>query len=395
MSKIRDKFEHKIADDFFEALAQAKYGCLEIITPEGNNLNFGTKNSEPNAHIKINNWHVITNIVSKADIGFFEDYSKGNWETKNLEKLLEFVAKNSESLQSFFYGKFTYRAMVYIKHLMHYNNKENSKKNISAHYDLGNDFYKIWLDETMTYSSAIFDEKDCLKTAQINKYQRITDLLSETNQKDVLEVGCGWGGFIDASAQKNFNVDGITISRKQLDYTLERIGKKKLERQSKARFLDYRDLSGSYNNIVSIEMFEAVGIKYWPTYFGKIKDSLNKTGKAVIQTITIDDAVFEKYQNKADFIQTYIFPGGVLPSDIEFKKAASNVGLKTRSSYFFGLDYAKTLQSWLNNFEANLQKVRALGYDERFIKMWRFYLCYCIAGFKAGRINVCQYELVN
>lgn len=395
MSTIKNKFENKVIEDFFEALSQVKFGCLEIITPNGDNMVFGDRNSELKADIKIKNWQVITNIVSKADIGFFEDYSKGNWDTKNLEKLLEFVAKNSANLQNFFYGKFTYRAIAYAKHLMRHNNKENSKKNISAHYDLGNEFYKIWLDETMTYSSAIFDEKDCLSAAQVNKYGRITDLLSETGQKDALEIGCGWGGFIDAASEKNFNVDGITISRRQLDYTIERIGKKNLERKSKARFLDYRDLSGRYNNIVSIEMFEAVGIKYWPSYFGKVKDSLNKTGKAVIQTITIDDEVFEKYRKKADFIQTYIFPGGVLPSDSEFKKAASNVGLTTRSSYFFGLDYAKTLQKWLDNFELNIRKIQGLGYDDRFIKMWRFYLCYCIAGFKAGRINVCQYELVN
>ena len=279
---------------------------------------------------------------------------------------------------------------------MNANSLEGSRRNIASHYDLGNDFYSLWLDPSMTYSSARFDGDASLsmQDAQTRKYQRMLDLLELPERKSLLEIGCGWGGFAEHAARTaQHQVRGITLSREQLDYARARIRQGRLQDLCRFDLQDYREESRQYDGIVSIEMFEAVGEAYWPAYFDTLKRSLKAGGRAVVQTILIDDALFERYRTGSDFIQQYVFPGGMLPSSRRFKDEAVRAGLTVTAEEYFGLDYAETLRRWRIAFNAQTESVRKLGFDERFMRIWQFYLAYCEAGFRAGSIDVAQFRL--
>jgi cyclopropane-fatty-acyl-phospholipid synthase len=378
-------------DLIWSALENCDYGILAVKTPDGAIRKFCGKNSGPVADIELKDDRVIDWIISGGDVALGESYMDGFWNSSNLADLLTFLTVNSHALEGFFHAR-KFRALVlFLKSFFTQNTKRGSKKNIRAHYDLGNDFYQLWLDESMTYSSAIFDSADIpLFEAQQKKYQRI---LSALNAGDVLEIGCGWGGFAQKAAESGRKVTCLTISPRQRDYAVSRLKKCGLENFSNIKLQDYRDEKTPHDNVVSIEMFEAVGKEYWEKYFQVLCDILRSKGKAVLQIITIDEQVFEDYGNRVDFIQKHIFPGGVLPSKSIIRQLAKDYGFEVKNEFAFGLDYAKTLAIWLESFDAKREQVKALGFSEEFIRKWRFYLCYCIAGFAAKRTDVVQFEL--
>ncbi|MFP4312868.1 MAG: class I SAM-dependent methyltransferase [Alphaproteobacteria bacterium] len=376
-------------DKLFSRLEGMECGNLTISTPDGKTRSFTGKQKGENARIDIHDWSVLPNMVRKGDIGFAEDYRAGKWDTDNLPALTILGLENRKAMDNLVTGSKLSRTISMLSYLLRVNSLKGSKKNIHAHYDIGNEFYKLWLDPTMTYSAAIYKNGDeDLVNAQHNKYDRIVDCLGN-NSGNLLEVGCGWGGFAERANQKgDFDIKGITLSEEQHEYASQRLG-----RDAKIALEDYRHQEGRYNNIVSIEMFEAVGERYWPVYFQKLGGLLNNKGKAVIQTITMNEADFPRYRKGGDFIRSYIFPGGMLPSPSKFKEQADKAGLRSGNEFFFGQDYAKTLEVWLENFENNHDKIKAMGFDDGFIRLWRFYLAGCIAGFRTGRTDVMQVEL--
>ncbi len=376
---------------FLKALENIEYGSLDLTTASGDSYHFKGRKKGPHAEMTIHVRGVIRNMVMRGDIGLAEDYRDGKWDSKFPEKLFHFGLLNSEVLDRFISGKSWFRFISKLGNkVVHRNTKSGSKKNIMSHYDLGNDFYSLWLDETMTYSSALFSSsKQPLKKAQINKYARIFDRIQGEN-KNILEIGCGWGGFaeyaLDNGAKK---VEGITISPAQKEYAQNRLEGKNAD----IIIEDYRDKKGHYDAIVSIEMFEAVGEEYWPVYFQQIKHLLKKGSKAMVQTITIDNDYFEHYRQGGDAIRTLIFPGGMLPSPNRFIEEAKKAGLNVSNQKAFGKDYAKTLMFWLKNFDKQKDVIIDLGFDEQFIRLWRFYLTSCAGAFLAGRTDVIQMEL--
>ena len=377
------------SDQLFRRLDHLDTGRLSVTTPDGKTRVFEGKNAGDSASIELRDWSVISNMIRKGDIGFAEDYRAGNWETDNLTALTTLGLINRRALDQFVTGITFSRTCSMLSYMLYINTLKGSKKNIHAHYDLGNDFYKLWLDPTMTYSAALFKKhNEPLEQAQHNKYDRIIDCLDQ-DSGSLLEIGCGWGGFAERAQDKgDFGIKGVTLSEEQHDFAHKRLGTK-----AHIALEDYRHQDGTYDNIVSIEMFEAVGERYWPTYFQKIGSLLSKNGKAVIQTITINEQDFPRYRRGGDFIRSYIFPGGMLPSLSRFKEETRAAGLKTHNEFFFGQDYAKTLSYWLQEFEQKQDRVKALGFDDGFIRLWRFYLAACIAGFKTGRTDVMQVEL--
>lgn len=378
-------------------LKMLKYGELVLTTPAGQVFNFKGKESGPVANIKIKDWKMVKNLITRGDVGFAEDYIEGNWETDDLPTLLTHLTMNIKELDYFFHGHWWSRLFFLFKNFLRSNTKKGSKKNIQAHYDLGNDFYKIWLDNTMTYSSALYSGKYdiALEEAQKNKYERILDKLGAKKGDHILEIGCGWGGFAETAAKQGIKVTGLTLSEEQTKFATERMKKAGFEDLVEIKILDYRDAKGTFDHIVSIEMFEAVGEKYWPLYFGAVKSLLKPNGKALIQTITIDNEIFEEYKKRSDFIQQYTFPGGVLPSEEKFVEQARNVGLKVNDVFAFGGDYVLTLKSWLDKVDENIESIKKLGFNDDFLRSWRFYLSYCIAGFATKRTNVIQVEINN
>ncbi len=377
-----------------KSLENIKFGVLEVFTPEGKKYVFEGKEEGPRADIKINDLSIIANAVAKGDVGFAEDYRDGKWDSDNLSALIFLIIKNQEAFDEYFYGNSVYKFLAKILYFFNSNTLRGSKRNIHAHYDLGNEFYSLWLDPTMTYSSAIFNSKqEDLTQAQYNKYDRILELIGN-NPSDVLEIGCGWGGFAErAITQKDHRIKGITISNQQYNFARERISN--ICNNSDIVIEDYRKQKGKFDNIVSIEMFEAVGEKYWPIYFSKISSLLKEKGKAIIQTITIKDELFEAYRKSGDMIRSFIFPGGMLPSESRFEYEANKAGLKIADKFNFGTHYAITLDKWLKNFDAQVRKVKMLGFDDKFIRIWRLYLATCIASFSSERTNVMQVALVN
>ena len=376
----------------FKHLEKAKYGYLIINTPCGNEIDIGDKNSEIHADIKINDWALLDLVLSKGDIGFGEGYIKGLFTTNGIANLLLFISLNQKELEPLFHSNILYSALFGIKNLFKKNSVKGSKRNIEYHYDLGNDFYSLWLDETMSYSSGIFCKEDCLKKSQSNKYQRILNQINQSGSQ-ILEIGCGWGGFISEAHNKGYDVKGLTLSSQQKLYSEQLINNKNIN--SKIALQDYRHEKGKFDNIVSIEMFEAVGKKYWDDYFSKIKECLNKDGRAIIQTITIGDEFYKKYLRTSDYIREYIFPGGFLPSPSIFNNMAHNHGFHVIDEFGFGESYVKTLLKWLDNFNAAQSKVMSLGYNQEFIRKWQFYLAYCAAGFNSKRTDVIQYSLAH
>ncbi|HRJ13097.1 MAG TPA: cyclopropane-fatty-acyl-phospholipid synthase family protein [Alphaproteobacteria bacterium] len=361
---------------------------MTIETPDGRCYSFAGANPGANAQMQLHRWDVITAMARRGDAGLAESYSYGGWDSPDPAALFLFGLQNQESLNDYIYGSMLGRLAARAAYFFNRNTISGSRKNIVSHYDLGNNFYALWLDPTMTYSSAIFaNENEPLAQAQHNKYDRILDRLQPSGS--LLEIGCGWGGFAERAVERgDYRIKGLTISDAQHEFASARLGQK-----AQIALEDYRTQSGKYDQLVSIEMFEAVGEKFWPVYFEKVKSLLADKGRAMIQTITIADEWFESYRRGGDAIRTYIFPGGMLPSPERFQAAAQQAGLRVADRYAFGQDYARTLSHWLDNFEARLGDVRALGFDEKFIRMWRFYLTCCIAAFRHGRTDVMQWEL--
>lgn len=379
-------------------LSLLRYGRIEFIAPDGQRFLFQGDISGPNACLKIHDWSVCADVLKSGDIGFAEAYVASKWETDDLPALLELAVRNRDVLEMAMRGKWWGKILYRLRHLMRRNTRANARRNIHAHYDLGNVFYQAWLDRTMTYSSALFGSKtSCsLEEAQIAKYRRILDRLDIQQGDRVLEIGCGWGGFAEVAArERGANVHGITLSQEQWLFCTQRMRQAGLERQVQTELCDYRDVGGQFDFVVSIEMFEAVGEAYWPSYFDAVRQRLRRGGRALIQTIVIADELFDEYRRSTDFIQQYVFPGGMLPSPSAFAEQSRNAGLVLGDSHFFGLDYAQTLARWRERYNGAAASLRAIGFDARFERLWNFYLAYCEAGFRAGSIDVAQMELTN
>lgn len=373
-------------------LSKLRHGSLKLITPDGETLWFGALHAETDAELQLRDWRACGRILAGGDIGFAEAYRDGWLDSPDLTALLRLALRNEDALQLGRLGRWAARCWHKLRHLARANSRRGSRRNIHAHYDIGNDFYRLWLDPSWTYSSAWFagDYSLPLADAQARKYQRICEQLRLRPGMRVLEIGCGWGGFAEHAARLGVAVHGITISDAQLDFARRRLANEPLVR---LEHRDYRDLSGQYDAIVSIEMFEAVGERYWRGYFDTLRRCLKPGGQALAQSITIEESRFDAYRAGADFIQTFIFPGGMLPSRERFQRAAQQSGLACSNRLDFGADYAETLRRWRDAFEANLAAIRAQGFDEAFIRLWRLYLCYCEAGFDEGRIGVSQFLL--
>ena len=377
-------------------LARLRHGRLNLVVPGGQAFGFAGDLPGPDATIYLRDWQVFDEVRRSGDVGFAEAYLDERWQTPDLGALLELIAINRAVLERLLYGKWWGRLYYRLRHLHRANTREGAKKNIYSHYDLGNAFYRSWLDETMTYSAALFegDQGRTLEQAQIAKYERILQRLGVCANDHVLEIGCGWGGFAEYAARtRGCRVHGITLSPAQLEFARQRIREAGLSPLVEFSLTDYRDVQGSFDYVVSIEMFEAVGERFWPAYFSVVRDRLKRGGSAVVQTITIADELFAQYRKSTDFIQQYIFPGGMLPSPSVFRKLAGRAGLTLRSEHCVGIDYAETLKCWRGRYRKANNKLRALGFDARFERLWNFYLVYCEAGFRAASTDVMQWEL--
>ena len=373
----------------FELLEKIRGGLLEIRLPDGARFLFGE--GEPGVTMQVNDEAVFARVLAKGDIGLAEAYLDGEWDSPDVTALLALLARNRDALRDAVYGSWRQLLAARLRHWFNRNSRAGSKRNIMAHYDLGNDFYRLWLDPSMSYSSALFDgtSDQPLQAAQDAKYRRILSRLAAEPGQRVLEIGCGWGGFAEMATHDGLAVTGLTLSPAQLAWARQRVPSADL------RLQDYRETTERFDHVVSIEMFEAVGERWWPTYFRTVANALKPEGRAVIQSITIRDDLFATYRRGTDFIQQYIFPGGMLPSRAEFRAQAARQGLVVRDEYAFGVDYARTLALWRDAFDAKWPQIAALGFDEPFRRLWRLYLSYCEAGFLAGNIDVVQFELAR
>lgn len=376
-------------------LLRAKRGRIRFDLPDGRRVLFDHGQKGPSAVVEVHSFDFAKRAVAGGDVGFAESYMDQEWSTPDLTSVLEFFSENFEAAGQLAVGGMVVRINNMIRHIFNRNSKAGSKRNIEAHYDLGNDFYELWLDRSMTYSSALYSDPDyTLEQAQDAKYARIADELDLSEDRSVLEIGCGWGGFAEYAAKiRGANVTCLTISPSQRDWALERMQREGLNEKVDIKLQDYRDHRGQYDGVASIEMFEAVGESYWPSYFSKVTESLKPGAKAALQIITIQDQLFPRYRKRADFIQRYIFPGGMLPSELALREQVLDAGLAVQNTHYFGRDYAKTLRLWANAFEEKWGQIQQLGFDEQFRRMWRFYLSYCEAGFDNGRINVGHFTL--
>ncbi len=380
--------DSQLASRFLAALGHIEYGSISVKMPDGKLYVFKGQYSGADASLEMHDWRTIGAMMRHGDIALAESYRDGWWDSEDTTKLFLFGLQNQSVLERYIHGSALGRAASRIAYFFTRNTLNDSKKNIHAHYDLGNDFYALWLDPSMTYSSAIFSNPtENLYDAQARKYDRLLERLGPSGR--LLEIGCGWGGFAERALQKgDYDVKGLTISKSQYEFASKRLGDK-----AAIALEDYRHQKGLYDQIVSIEMFEAVGEKFWPVYFSKIKSLLSEKGKAVIQTITINDHSFKNYRNSGDAIRTFIFPGGMLPSPSRFYEESKKAGLNLTDEFSFGKDYALTLTHWLKNFDDKISEVKSMGFDKKFIRMWRFYLTSCIAAFKHGHTDVVQWEL--
>ena len=379
-------------------LARLAVGRLDVQLPDGSIARFGTADgSGPQAAIRLANWKVCAAALKSGDIGFAESYIAGDWHSPDLTALLKLFVANRDAIDQVVYGSWWGSLLYRLKHLAHRNSRRGSKKNIHAHYDLGNPFYRLWLDESMSYSSAWFagDRNQSLLEAQQSKLRRALTECGVQPGDRLLEIGCGWGS-LARSAARNFGatVTGVTLSTEQLAWAQERVADDGLADRVDLRLQDYRDIADApFDAIVSIEMFEAVGREYWSGFFAALRARLKPGGRACIQSITIRDDLFERYAASTDFIQQYIFPGGLLPSPSEFRRAACAAGLEVVNELAFGEDYAETLVRWRERLLAEEPRVRALGFDNRFLRIWEFYLAYCEAAFAGGNTDVMQFTL--
>ena len=379
-------------------LTRLQHGRMDVQLPDGNQMAFGSAGEgEPRAAIRLLDWRVCSAAMKSGDIGFAESYIAGHWTTPDLVALLRLFIANRDDIEAVIYGTWWGSLAYRIKHLLNRNSRRGSAKNIHAHYDIGNPFYSLWLDETMNYSSALFDGDSALSTADA-QHAKVRRALAECGVKAgdrVLEIGCGWGALAEAAARDlGAHVTGVTLSGEQLEWARERLAKQGLAERADLRLQDYRDITDEpFDAIASIEMFEAVGREYWASYFTTLRDKLKPGGRACIQSITIRDDLWGRYVRSTDFIQQYIFPGGLLPSAEAFRAEAAKVGLEVINELAFGADYAETLRRWRMSFMAEEARVRRLGFDTRFVRIWEFYLAYCEAAFAAGNTSVVQFTL--
>ena len=373
-----------------KAIGALEFGTLEFIAPNGEVTLCRGANPGPSARFHIHEWDVLRRIMARGDIGLGEEYIAGSWDTDSVENLVSLFLLNLDHFDKFSDGNMLNRiAFVIHNALVRRNSISGSSRNIKDHYDVGNDFYSLWLDQSMTYSSALYNGTADLYRAQQNKYERILSKF-HAPRSSVLEIGCGWGGFAERAAADNHNVTGLTISPAQHKFATARLGG-----AADIKLQDYRLTKGSFDNIVSIEMFEAVGEHYWPAYFSCVAERLKRGGRAVIQTITIRDELFAGYRTRSDFVRHYVFPGGMLPSLARFREEAEKAGLKFAGAFGFGKDYARTLREWLVRMQGAESQIRALGHDQHFLRNWEFYLGICAATFEVARTDVVQVELVN
>jgi cyclopropane-fatty-acyl-phospholipid synthase len=379
-------------------LRQLRVGTLDIQFPDGGQARFGP-GGEPRAAMRLNDWSVCTAALKSGDIGFAESWIDGQWSSPDLVALLKVFIANRDAIEGVIYGSWWGSLAYRVKHLLNRNSRRGSKKNIHAHYDLGNAFYLQWLDPTMNYSSAWFegDLAQPMPQAQFAKVRRALRECGVQPGQRVLEIGCGWGALAETAALEfDARVTGVTLSTEQLAYAQQRQQRAGAADRVELRLQDYRDIRDEpFDAIVSIEMFEAVGREYWDSFFATLRSRLKPGGRACIQSITIRDDLFERYVRGTDFIQQYIFPGGLLPSASVFKAEACKAGLEVVNELAFGPDYAETLRRWRADFLARDRQVRQLGFDTRFMRVWEFYLAYCEAAFDTGNTNVVQFTLRN
>ncbi|UWQ82014.1 SAM-dependent methyltransferase [Leisingera caerulea] len=381
----------------FARIKAMEVGQLDIHLPDGRVFSAKGRNPGPVADLHIHNPDCFARLIREGDLGFSDAYLEGWWSTSDLQAFMDLVHMGANTVYDGFPGRGLARAYERFRFWLHRNHRRQAKKNISYHYDLGNDFYGLWLDDTMTYSSALFQSgQDSLEKAQTAKYASMVDQMGVKPGDHVLEIGCGWGGFAEyAAGQRGLRVTGLTISKEQLRFARERLEKAGLSDRVELRLQDYRDCRGQFDGIASIEMFEAVGEKYWPAYFSTIRDRLKPGGQATLQIITVADRRWEVYRKGVDFIQKHIFPGGMLPSPKVLRDQAEKAGLGVVRSIEFGDSYNQTLRRWHDTFNARWDQISSMGFDERFHKMWNFYLTSCAAAFKTGNCDVTQITVAH
>ena len=372
--------------------SRLRRGTLDVTLPDGRVVRLGGLEPGPAAAMMVYNYSFATRLLNGGDIGIAEAYLNGDWDTPDLTQFLYVFCVNHELIKAMLGNKPVMRFIQMVQHWFNRNTRRQARRNIYAHYDIGNAFYSAWLDSSMTYSSALFEDDTAdLTAAQKNKYRRLAEAIDLRPGQKLLEIGCGWGGFAEFVA-KTFGADvvGLTISREQRDFAQKRIHDAGLADKVEIRLQDYRDERNRYDRIASIEMIEAVGEQFWPEYFSQLRDRLLPSGLAGIQAITIQDSMFQSYRREVDFIQRYIFPGGMLPSPQILKSLGERFGIPIIRERIFGQDYAKTLATWRNNFHGAWPNLKQLGFDDRFRRLWEYYLSYCEAGFLSGNIDVRQ-----
>lgn len=379
---------NRVKRDFLDTCATIQTGQLRIRTPEGEVYDFGQGGIS--AEIDLHDWAVVTSVATRGNVGLGETYVEGLWDTPNIRDFMTVAIENMDHFDQYAEGNFWNELKMRIAdRILNANSRSGSRRNIRAHYDVGNEFYQLWLDPSMTYSSAIYAQDDSnLERGQNRKYDRILDRL-ETGDR-ILEIGCGWGGFAERAAEQGRHVTGLTLSPSQKGYADAR-----LDGRADIRLQDYRDSDGKFDNIVSIEMIEAVGQRYWPTYFSTLKHRLSENGKAIVQAITVPDENFQLYRDSSDFIRQHTFPGGMLLSNEHIKKQAQKAGLKVNEIFAFGQDYSRTCTDWSEKLTEQSAKIHKLGYGEAFMRSWKYYLDICAAAFATARTDVVQVELAH
>ena len=379
----------------FNLVRKLNSGRVDFILPDGRQFRAEGARPGPVAEVFINNPDVFARLVREGDLGFSDAYLDGWWTTPDLQAFMDFIHADNDDMYDEFPGMGLVRAWEKARFWFQSNSKRQALKNISYHYDLGNDFYSLWLDDTMTYSSALFStSQESLENAQVAKYASMIDQMGVKPGDHVLEIGCGWGGFAEyAAKERGLKVTGLTISKEQLDFARKRINNNGLGDKVNLKLQDYRDETGVYDGVASIEMFEAVGEKYWPIYFNKVKQCLKPGKQATLQIITIHDARWEVYRKGVDFIQKYIFPGGMLPSPTVLRQEVAKAGLNVQHSIEFGKSYSQTLRRWFEVFNDQWDTISGMGFDDRFRRMWNFYLTSCAATFESGNCDVTQITL--
>jgi len=383
------------AHPFLRALEFLQAGSLSLEMPGNIKLFYKGLKRGPHGHMRFHDWKCLDRLLTSGDLAWGEDYALGLWETNDISSLMHFVAENAATLEKFSNGNAVFRFMNRFRRKLFGNSQARSRFNSHEHYDLGNDFYSLWLDETMTYSGGLFDGNKTLPLVQAQKakYERILDRLKPRPEDHILEIGCGWGGFMKAASERGARVTGLTLSEEQALWIEQTLDTKSMETPFRVKLEDYRKVKGKYDHIVSIGTFEHVGEAYWGTFMKCLHDRLKQKGQAVVQTITVREDLFDFYRSSTGFIREHIFPGGMLPTTTRFQEEARKAGFKVLDVYPFGQDYAITLEKWLLNFDRSIEAVRELGYNDTFIRKWRFYLAYCMAMFRASRISVMQVHL--